>query len=237
MHKQHQIFLEEIKRIAKKNPKQSGHFDVAKYMGTKHFIYGLKSSQAREIAKKWARENKNISVRDFESFFNSLYQGESHDERTFGGKLLEYLPRLQKQINPSRIDKWLTGAQGWWEVDSLCQMCFGGNEMIERWGKWENIIKKLAKDKDVHKRRASLVLLTKPVRESDDTRLSNLAFENIDLLKQEKDILITKAVSWLLRSLIKYHREEVENYLNANGELLPKIAIRETRRKMLTGKK
>ncbi|MBI2314815.1 DNA alkylation repair protein [Candidatus Daviesbacteria bacterium] len=35
--------------------------------------------------------------------------------------------------------------------------------------------------------------------------MADLAFENIDKLKAEKDVLITKAISWVLRSLIKNH--------------------------------
>ncbi|MDP2951009.1 MAG: DNA alkylation repair protein, partial [bacterium] len=64
-----------------------------------------------------------------------------------------------------------------------------------------------------------------------------LAFENIEKLKPEKDILITKAISWLLRNLIKYHKKEVADYLKKNKNSLPKIAVRETEKKIKTGKK
>ena len=56
-------------------------------------------------------------------------------------------------------------------------------------------------------------------------------------LKGDKDILITKAISWLLRDLIKHHREQVVYYLDKNSDNLPKIAIRETKNKLITGKK
>jgi 3-methyladenine DNA glycosylase AlkD len=80
-------------------------------------------------------------------------------------------------------------------------------------------------------------LLTKPVRDSDDTRLADLAFANIDKLKQDREILVTKAISWLLRDLIKNHRQKVEKYLQKNEDTLPRIAVRETRTKLLTGRK
>jgi hypothetical protein len=44
------------------------------------------------------------------------------------------------------------------------------------------------------------VLLTGPVSRSDDARFRDLAFEMTERLKRERIILITKAVSWLLRS-------------------------------------
>jgi 3-methyladenine DNA glycosylase AlkD len=81
------------------------------------------------------------------------------------------------------------------------------------------------------------VLLTGPVHYSDDRRLSNLAFSTIATLEHERDILITKAVSWLLRSLLTRHRTEVSHYLDDHAQTLPKLAIRETRTKLETGTK
>jgi len=80
-------------------------------------------------------------------------------------------------------------------------------------------------------------LLTKALRQSDDPRLSKLAFANVENLKGETDILITKAVSWILRSLVSFHKDEVLRYLENNKDSLPKIAYRETLSKALTGRK
>lgn len=79
--------------------------------------------------------------------------------------------------------------------------------------------------------------MTKSLSQSNDSRLSELAFENIENLKPEKGILITKAVSWVLRALVKFHKEEVLSYLQNNKDTLPKIAYREALSKALTGKK
>ncbi|MDO8690998.1 MAG: DNA alkylation repair protein [Dehalococcoidia bacterium] len=135
------------------------------------------------------------------------------------------------------MDRWLTGAEGWLEVDSLCYGAFTADDMLSDWASWETLLRALASDEDVHKRRASLVLLTKAVRESDDPRLADLAFENIDRLRGEKDPLITKAISWLLRDLIRNARTRVEDYLAQNSSTIPKIAVREVTNKLRTGKK
>lgn len=237
MNKHHREILEEIKKIDSSNPKISNHFNLNKYMGTTRHIYNITNPQIREIAKTWAKENKDISLDDFLIVLNSFFKGESHNEKSFGGKLLEYFPKLRKDIQPNCIDTWLTGAQGWGEVDSLCQSSFTAKEILDKWNEWKKLLIKLNNNKDIHKRRASLVLLTKSVRESNDEKLSNLAFENIDKLKNEKDILITKAISWLLRDLTKNYRQQVENYLKENQSTLPKIAIRETTKKLQTGRK
>ena len=70
-----------------------------------------------------------------------------------------------------------------------------------------------------------------------DEEVADTALENIELLKHEKEILITKAISWVLRSMIRHHREKVAEYLEENAATLPAIAVRETRTKLSTGKK
>jgi hypothetical protein len=80
-----------------------------------------------------------------------------------------------------------------------------------------------------------LVLLNAPVRHSDEARYAELAFATIEALKAERPILITKAVSWLLRTLTERHRAAVSAYVEANAATLPAIAVREVRVKLATG--
>ena len=81
------------------------------------------------------------------------------------------------------------------------------------------------------------MLLTRPTRTSSDPRYRDLAFEVIERLKSERPILITKAVSWLLRSMAVRHGLAVAAYLDAQAASLPAIAVRETRTKLRTGTK
>ena len=234
--KYHLEFLKELKIHARHGTKHQKERDKS-YIGSKKFSYMIKIPVLRQIIKGWIKKHKMISIAEYIRLLNSLYEGESHDERCIAGKLLEFLPKLRKQLNPRLLKKWLNGAEGWSEVDSICQSNFSAEEMLTNWKVWRELITDFAEDKDIHRRRASLVLLTKPVHHSADLRLSKLAFETIEKLKVEKDILITKAVSWLLRDLIKNNTEEVKDYLDKNKNSLPKIAVRETTRKLLTGRK
>jgi len=61
--------------------------------------------------------------------------------------------------------------------------------------------------------------------------------KNVEKLKTEKDVLITKAISWVLRSMILTNPEVVREYLEKNKDSLPRIALREATTKLLTGKK
>ncbi|MCL4397566.1 DNA alkylation repair protein [Patescibacteria group bacterium] len=234
MNPQHRLLLDEIK---KHQGKPAKHKNTNNYAGTTSFEYHVSNPVKWKIAKDWAAKNTTISPDNFLLILDSLNTGKSHEEKSLVGCLLATFPKLRSQIKPISLDKWLNNVHGWAEVDNLCQNNFQHQNFFADWPAWEKTIRNFSKDKNVHKRRASLVLLTGPVSHSSDPCFSVLALENIDRLKGEKDILITKAVSWLLRSLIKNHHEDVEKYLEKNKDVLPRIAIRETENKLKSGRK
>jgi 3-methyladenine DNA glycosylase AlkD len=189
------------------------------------------------IAKDFLAVNKTISDGEFEMLLDRLYSGRYDDEKCFASKLLSLNHQYRRKINPRKLDRWLNTLYGWSQVDSLCQSTFSAKEILTNWPEWEKVIRKFSTDKNINKRRASLVLLIRSLRESGDSKLRKIAFENIDKLKLEKDILITKAISWILREMVKLHKDKIANYLNKNSKSLPRIALRETRRKLETGRK
>lgn len=191
----------------------------------------------RSIVKDFVSKHKNLTLNEFLDLLDLLYKGEYDDEKQIGGKLLQYYPIHKRNVDPNKLSAWLNHLNGWSQVDSLCQSVFSAEDMAENWNKWEKTLVNFSKDTNVNKRRASLVLLTAPVRQSTDAKFADLAFTLVRRLKQEKNILITKAISWLLREMIKNHRKEVATYLQKNQDKLPKIAVRETKRKLETGRK
>lgn len=236
INKHHKYLLEQIKRLSETQPFESKL--GASYDGHNEKTYKVSNPQLRKIVKSWVKENKSIALEDFIDLLNSIYKkSESSTEKYLGGFLIEYLPHLEKQIDPTLLDKWLESLTGWAQIDSLCQSKFSAETMLSNWDSWETTINSFNKSSNVSKRRASLVLLTRPVRESENDRFISLAFKNINNIKHEKDILITKAISWLLREMVKLYSSKVKTYINKYKETLPKIAVRETSRKLETGKK
>ena len=208
-----------------------------RYVGTLKPCYMFRAAVFGEIKRNWIKRHPDLALNEYIDLLNSLSQGATYNEFVFVGILLGALPQMRQALEPHHLDVWLDHAQGWAEVDAICQSSFTAQEMLSHWKEWKGLLVSFSKSDNIHKRRASLVLLTRPLRESADPRLARLAFANLDRLKAEKDILVTKAVSWLLRALIKYHREEVETYLKDNADSLPKIALEETRNKLTSGRK
>jgi 3-methyladenine DNA glycosylase AlkD len=210
---------------------------VQNYLGSNKPTKGFSASDVKKFAKNIV-DNNALDQNQLIDLLNSLYQNAvTFNEIDIAARILGVKPQFCRNLDPNVLDNWLNYTYGWAETDLLCQSNFDSKMLLSNWSEWEKILKQFNQDPNIHKRRASLVLLTKPLRDSADLRLSELAFANIENLKSEKEILITKAVSWLLRSLVKFHRPEVKIYLEKNQDSLPKIAYREAFAKLTTGKK
>jgi 3-methyladenine DNA glycosylase AlkD len=207
------------------------------YIGTTKPVYFLRVDVVRRLLRGFARQHGDLALEELVGLLDSLALGRTHNERACVGLLLEAYPRLRAQLDPRCLDKWLEDAEGWAEVDVICQSNFSAELVLSRWRAWKSALNALARSGNIHKRRASLVLLNKPLRQSADARLADQAFATIARLAHERHILITKAISWVLRSLTVHHAAAVKDYLDAHAAALPAIAVRETRSKLACGTK
>lgn len=231
-------FHKELLSLIKENsgtPTQHTYLDS--YLGNDHPRYPINVPTLRLIAKEWSKTYRNLSAVEFQKLLDSLIHGKSSTEKNMAGILLDLSTKEQRKFDPTCFDEWLDQLIGWAEIDSVCTGSYPTSEIPANWKVWSNLLTKFSKSKNINKRRASLVLLCSPMRKAADERLASMAFANSDRLKHETEILITKAISWLLRSMIKHHRKEVSDYLKTNHKSLPKIAVRETQTVLDTGKK
>ena len=198
--------------------------------------YGVRNPDMHVFLKQWSSEN-TLTYDQWLAEMQQLYNGSSVEECCFAGIVLAKYSKFRQQLPLNTLDKWLGQLEGWQEVDTTCQSTFTAKELLANWDEWEKLLISLANDDNINKRRASLVLLVMPIRKTPDTRLLDIGLSNIGKLKHEKNTMITKAVSWLLRSAINQHQAAIEDYVDKNEETLPAIAVRETRNKLITGKK
>jgi len=182
-------------------------------------------------------ELKKLDPEEVIKILDKLFSTDTFEDFNFAGKLLTKLSEVRKALKLSQVEKWVLRSNGWAECDSICQSLFRGEEILFRWDEWQKAIRKFSVSRNIQIRRASLVLQVKPVRELNNSKLRKLAFETIEKLKAEKEVLITKAVSWLLRELTRQNKAEVREYLENNKSSLPAIAYREAKKKIETGRK
>lgn len=225
----------ELIALLKKNGKDPDGFPIAKYLGTTHMVYNVPVPVLQRFSIDWAKTHESINQDNFISFIDALFYGDSREEKKMASLLLERFPHYLCVLESQVVDRWMSELSGWEEVDSFCieidvWLRVGSSTRV-------SLLKKWNKDKQIEKRRASLVVLCSSVRNDDSEALCDLSFAFIDSLKSEKHVMITKAISWLLRALIKYHRTTVARYLKENASSIPSIALREVTRKLETGRK
>jgi 3-methyladenine DNA glycosylase AlkD len=207
------------------------------YTGSGHPFFNVSVPDLRRIGRTWLAGRRKADDSDLVAVVARLFVGEAYEEKVLAAVLLAANARMRRLGTAALADGWLGHLQGWAEIDSLCASVFGPDEMEADWPAWRDLIRRLGRDANINRRRAALVLLTRPVRMSSDPRYRDLAFEIIEQLKAERPILITKAVSWLLRSMANHQGAAVAAYLDANAATLPAVAVRETRTKLRTGTK
>src|SRR5688572_2191570 len=229
----HRILLQ----IKKSSGKSTAHTFLDGYLGNSHFRYPISAPILRQIARDWMKAHRDLSAKDFATLLTDLIEAESATEKTMAGILADYATADQRKFNPSLFDKWLNHLEGWAEIDAICTGKYAATEVVNQWNKWKPLLIKFSKSKNINKRRASIVFFCSPLSKIESNEISQAALQIVDTLKSEREILITKAISWILRSMVRYNREMVEEYLRENGASLPKIALRETLVKLQTGKK
>lgn len=221
--------------LLKKEGRDPGGFPIASYLGTMHMVYNVPVPILQRLAKDWAKTHRSVSQDNLVLLIDALFRGKSREEKKTASLILGTFSQYLRVLKSSYLDQWIGELTGWEEADSFC-------DEIDVWLRADvanrlSLLKKWNKDKQIEKRRASLVVLCSSVRNDDSKTLRDFSFVFIDALKEEKHIMITKAISWLLRSLIKYHKTEVARYLRENASSLPPIAVREVTKKLETGRK
>lgn len=226
-----------LQQIKDQSGQPTEHTFQDSYLGTTNPRYPINAPTMRAIGKDWMRQHKELPAREFAELLTSLVKGKSSTEKVMAGILLDCSKLQQRKFDPHLFEQWLDHLTGWAEVDTVCTGKYCLTEIPANVPTWRKILTRLSKSKNINKRRASLVFLCTPISHSSDPLLAKIAFANIDSLKKEKEVIITRAVSWLLRSMVRHHRGAVMSYLKEKEKSLPSIAVRETRVKLKTGRK
>lgn len=234
MHPAHRVLLKEIEKHAGKAALDPF---LDNYFGNKHPKHKIKSATLRNIARTWIRANTDLTPEKLAIVLTSLMKGRSCTEKLLAGVILDSSRKEQRAIKPVYFDRWLNYLEGWVEIDTLCTGKYASNEVPAQWTAWKKQLNAFSRSSSISKRRASLVLLCSPLRKHADKRLLDQALRTVDKLAPEKEVLITKAISWVLRCAIPHFPGAVKKYLTLNKDRLPKIAVRETLTKLTTGTK
>ncbi|MFA6511810.1 MAG: DNA alkylation repair protein [Patescibacteria group bacterium] len=203
---------------------------------TKLRMYGASTPAQRSIARQWTREHQQASAREVLSLVNALYCAPSFDERLIASYVLAQNVRVIPSITEAQWNRWIARIDNWAVSDNICGVPLGTWVLADP-ARGEHYLKKLIASKNIWARRVAIVALTWVVRYNKSPRWKNLAFSFVRKTMHERDVIMTKAVSWILRALIHYHAPAVRTFVEKYENDLPAIARRETLNKLKSGKK
>lgn len=133
---------------------------------------------------------------------------------------LTLLERIPEYFTPDRFDlleDLIRGLQGWSKIDAYTGSLLNQvlkiheAELLELLVSWNC-------DDDLWLRRASVVIFTRKIAKSG--LYKDVALANCDALINDPEHLVQTGVGWCLRDLMRWHKEEVLNYvigLRKNG--------------------
>lgn len=203
---------------------------------TKLKMYGASTPAQRSIVRQWTREHRQTPAREVLALVNALYSAPSFDERLMASYILSQNTRVIPGITETQWNRWITCIDNWAVSDNICGVPLGTWILADP-ARGEHYLKKLITSKNIWARRVAIVVLTWVVWYDNSPRWKDLAFSFIRKTMHERDVIMTKAVSWILRALIQYHAPAVRAFLKKYEKELPAIARREAVNKLTTGRK
>lgn len=198
-------------------------------------VYGLRVPQLRDIVRAWGRAHQQVAHGDLLALVDSLWNGESREERMLFTYLLEHYKHLVPDLTKADFEHWRQSLDNWEVTDGL-------GWVMALWLLGDpdtrlDYLGELIADEDVWSRRLALVATTPINRGHTGFTIPDLTLELVDRVKEERHPMITKAVSWALREMTKSHPDQVAAYLEENRELLAAHIVREVNNKLRTGLK
>lgn len=228
--KWHAELLSEIQRLADPAYRE-GSLVVAP---TAQRVHGIRTPDNRRLARSWHRSNREADPDLVLSLVERLWSAESRDERTLGLEILYLHPEIGGALGRDRFDRWRLDIDNWGVCDFL------GTRILGPWAETDpesrlSYLEDLIGDPHLYSRRLGIVASVHLNRHGSAYGAWTLG--QLDRVLDERDPMITKAVSWALRQMTKDQASDVAAYLESRGERIAALPRREVRNKLMTGRK
>lgn len=177
---------------------------------------GLMTDETRSVAKKYL----NLSLPDI----SKLLASKVHEERVVAIMILTR--QFEKSDLPEKKKiydfyfKNISGINNWDLVDSSAPEIVGGYLFLS--GEPREILYQLAKSPDLWEKRIAMMTTLYFIRERDFTDALKIA----EILVQDKEDLIQKAVGWMLREIGNRSINMEEKFLRKYCKIMPRTCLR-----------
>ena len=199
-------------------------------------IKGVPVPKLRPIIKELTARFKKEPAQDLIRFVKQLKATRILEAQQIAFELLEKNKTARRELTLEEILELGQGMDNWILVDF-----FSGYIAGPAWREGrisDEVVKDWAVSEDKWWRRAavvSTVALNQKARGGDGDPQRTLMI--CQLVAQDRDDMVIKALSWALRELAKRDAQPVADFITQNEDILAKRVLREVRTKLETGKK
>lgn len=190
----------------------------------------------RAIRREYSKQLANWSAPNMLDLVAGLIAERSWPHRLIGFELLANHPKAFSRLNDNRIDRLAKGLTDWGSIDLFGCSLAGpawrdgllSDRQVENW----------MNSPDRWRRRLALVC-TVALSRSARAKPANAAkvLYVCRRLVADRDDMVVKALSWALRELSKFSRDEAQTFLEENEPDLAARVVRELNNKLRTGLK
>jgi 3-methyladenine DNA glycosylase AlkD len=188
---------------------------------------GSRTDDVRNVRKFYSHLYRKAQPETMLAIAESLFFDQGY--RFVPYELIHYHKGAIEKLTPEKVEQLGEGIHDWASADTFAQFISGpawkagviDDDFIEKW----------LNSPDFWYRRIAVVSTI--YLDGDPERMLRYTQALVD----DKEDMIVKAVSWVLRRAIKYDREGVERFLDKNRKHLASRIKREVRNKLETGLK
>jgi 3-methyladenine DNA glycosylase AlkD len=194
-----------------------------KYLKSDLEFLGVRTADWRRVLKGWLKSHPGLSRRELLAVARELWSRPVFELRSFAvGLVVERLVLLAPD-DLQLIESWLRESKTWALVDHLSVHAAG--PLVERYPELTADLDRWAEDADFWVRRAAMLALMLPLRrgKGDWKRFARYA----DVMLEEREFFIRKAIGWVLREVSKKSPERVRDFVAPRTDRISGVTLRE----------
>jgi 3-methyladenine DNA glycosylase AlkD len=206
------------------------------YFPTELDILGVSAPEIRTVVSRYSRELRPAPPEAVLRLAQELVDRRIHELRPVGYELLARRPDATDRLTRKDVERLGRGNDNWASVDAYALTIAGPAWRRGRIS--DRAVASWARSPNPWWRRTALVsTVSLNVKSRGGKGDVPRTLTVCDMLSEDREPSVIKALSWALRALIQHDRSVVEEFLARHRGRLPSLVLREVRSKLETGRK
>jgi len=210
--------------------------DPSPIIRTSLLFYGVKVGDLRKIARGWHRSHPGAAAQEVSALADALWSTGVREEMVVAALLHGHDRRTRSVMGLRRADRWAKTLDNWETSDALAAW-LTAPAVADDPERGYPMLETLAGRSNPWARRVGLVACIGTGRTPEAARWWPRVEGIVLRLASDKEASIPKAISWVLRTHTRHAPGLIEEFMDSHADVLPAIALRETRNKLRTGTK